>query len=239
MLRGAGAIDLGDNLRVETAEVMIEISTGGKDSNEAIQRALRVANDLYGANDRAAHLTAQTDFVAKPPDLCKDTPVTRERSASITVDADADTSGIQSLRIVTGASEFTIALETAEALSASGYQWELQWDDATLDFVSAVENVEETGATLCAPVLRNDSAPEGKEWHGAGCLHSGGTLPASVRLTTITLRCILTGDVTTEIHLVTGASDDEDSVSGTTFLASGGAQLPTSSVDARVTCAAP
>src|SRR5205823_3520820 len=115
---------------------------------------------------------------------------------------------------------FDIALEATNADTAQGYQYELQWDDATLDFVSNTENQAGTGASLCSPVVRNASAPAGKEWegNGAGCLRTSGTMPASVQLNTITLTCNVTDGRVTEIHLVTST---DDPVFGSTYFAPG------------------
>jgi hypothetical protein len=245
LVRGVEAgIGPDGGLRIDTADLTVFIEPRGASNAARLSNATRIANDLYGANEKAEHLTANSNFVAKPADACGEgvvippPPEASTSGVSMSVDADAETAGTQLTRTITSTANFTIALEATGAAAANGYQWELQWDDATLDFVSASENTSQTGATLCSPASRNKSAPAGKEWQGggAGCLRSSGTLPDAVRLTTITLKCNFVNGATTELHLVT---TDEDPSIGTTFIAPGGASLPTTRVGAQITCAAP
>lgn len=142
--------------------------------------------------------------------------------------------------VSTGA-QFTITLDASNAGAAGGYQWELQFSSSAVTFVSATENTGGTGANLCAPANDNSgSAPAGKTWIGlgAGCVSGSGTIPASVMLTTITLQCNAQAPVGTvsELHLVTGGVGGEDPTFGTTFLAVGGAALPTDTTDSSVQC---
>lgn len=157
------------------------------------------------------------------------------------IDADPATAGVQALRDVSG--DFSVALLATDAAAANGYQWEIEWDDATLDFVSAAENSSETDAYLCVPATFawSPDLPAGKErvGNGAGCLRSAGTLPPDVKLTTIALHCRVDDGRVTSIHIVSGNNAlSEDTIWGSLFIAPGGATLDTSYVDAEVRCGA-
>jgi hypothetical protein len=163
----------------------------------------------------------------------------------ITVDADPVTAGIQTNIVVATGANFDISLE-ASAIPAStvqGYQWQIGFDAAEVNFVSATENTGGTGASLCSPPANNASAPGGTEWWGggSGCLSAAGFLPAgAVRLTTITLQCDAAAPAgsTSPLHLVTGGdgATGEDPTFGTIFLGAGGTFITTDLTDASVQC---
>jgi len=164
----------------------------------------------------------------------------------MTVDADAATGGIETNIIVATGANFDISIE-ASAIPAStveGYQWEIGFDAADVNFVSATENSGVHGAVLCSPVADNTSggAPAGTEWWGggAGCLSLGTLAAGAVRLTTITLQCdpgAPAGSLS-PLHLVTGGdgASGEDPTFGTTFLGPGGTFVTTALTDATVQC---
>lgn len=243
-VRGVEAIVRANGaVRIKTEGALIIINASGKDEAAMAANALRIAEDLEGANSKSEFLAPGSDFPVQPGDKCSAGVVTPplpepDPNALILVDAFPSLSGTQSLHEVGTGEDFTIALDASAATGAEGYVWQLQWNDDVLDFVSASENTSETGATLCSPASRNATAPAGKEWQGggAGCLRSSGTLPATVRLVMITLKCNVTDGSTTELHLVT---TDEDPLFGTTFIAPGGAQAQTALIDAEITCGAP
>lgn len=152
---------------------------------------------------------------------------------TMTVDADPTMPGIQATRSVSGT--FSISLEATDASAVAGYQWELQFTDSVLNFVSATENTAGTGATICTSPTQH-SPPPSKEWWYGGCVRPSGTMPAAVRLVTITLSCASIG--ATELHLVTGGDEvsGEDPSFGSIFIQPGGATLPTNRYDASITC---
>jgi hypothetical protein len=251
-IRGAEA-DIGHfgAVRVNTPDFSVRVASLFHDA-EHNAMSLRATAALRGANALAANLTpdkalgdtSAVSRAAPDKDPCQNTlrptpfPL---NPVVITVDADAKTDGVQADRLVTTTEPFEIALTASAAGATNGYQWELQWDDATLDAISAVEHTEETGAPLCSPAVRNDDAPEGKEWFGggAGCASTGGTLPDSVTFTNVTLRCNELKGATTEIHLVSGATQGEDFAFGTVFLKGDTGPVATERIDAQVTCGAP
>ncbi len=163
--------------------------------------------------------------------------------ATMIVDADAQSPGIQDKLTVPLGSTFVVAIEGSGSVEAAGYQWELSWRDGLLDYVAHEENTGATGATLCAPegggpAGRNTEAPAGTEWIGlgAGCIVTSGALKLPAPLVTLTLKCV--GEGTSAVHLVTLTADGggEDPAFGATFYAPGGSVIPTSYVDATVTC---
>jgi hypothetical protein len=122
--------------------------------------------------------------------------------------------------------------------SYSGYQWELQWNDAILDFAEARENTSGHGGSLCAPAaITIADAPPETEWvgQGAGCV-----FPSESRfdgeLVTISARCARAG--TTEVALVTPAFDPDF---GTMLIGPGGELMEAAFVNlaVTVTCAEP
>jgi hypothetical protein len=148
---------------------------------------------------------------------------------SLTIDLDPTTPGIQSTRTVVSGAAAEIAI-VAENISAAyaGYQWELEWDDAALDFVSAAENTAVHGIATCAAATATTDSragvPTGKEWagQGAGCVSLSGTTTFSGTLVTITVRCAADG--TTGVRLVTYA---DDGAFGTMLFADTGAPIET------------
>jgi hypothetical protein len=235
-VRGASGFAVSSqSIVVEVEGSPVKIYGPGAGS-ERLQAAVRVAENLVGANDMAAHVTKASSFDSPPPDTA--TAYCEKRDGghpAIAVDADRSQPGIQETRTITTDEDFVIALEASGASRAFGYAWELQWNDRTLDFVDASENTAVTGATLCVPASPNPSAPPGEEWQGAGagCVRSSGVLPETAVLTTITLRCNVTDGTTTEIRLVP-VSEDPDF--GTTFLLAGGGRLPLETKAAAITC---
>jgi hypothetical protein len=163
---------------------------------------------------------------------------------TMTVDLDAGTAGIQTTRTVTSGAQFTIAIVAENIGTAyAGYSWELQWNNAQLNFISNTENSANPpnghGGTLCAPpgvVDDTGGAPPGKEWagQGAGCLRPSGTTTFAGNLVTIVLECQADGP--TEVHLV---PESEDSIFPAIFQGPGGTTLPTAYNDAQVQCGTP
>jgi hypothetical protein len=156
---------------------------------------------------------------------------------TMTVDLDTTTAGIQASRTVPSGTSFDIAIVAENITTAyNGYQWEIQWDDASLNFVSNVENTAGHGGTLCSTAGTTvDGTPPGKEWvgQGAGCLRSSGTTTFAGDLVTITIQCVADGP--TEVKMVT---DVADSIFGATFFGAGGVPQATAYTDAQLTCGA-
>jgi hypothetical protein len=158
----------------------------------------------------------------------------------MTVDLDTTTAGIQASRTIASNATVEIAIVSSNISDAyNGYQWELQWDNATLNFVSASENTAGHGGTLCAGVGVIDDtggAPSGKEWagQGAGCLLASGTTSFAGNLTTIMVQCAADG--TSEVHLVTESED----IAGfhASYIGGGGTLIPTLYTDALLSCGA-
>lgn len=174
-----------------------------------------------------------------PPPPPPPAPVGTSTDATMIVDADPGSTGLQASRDVSG--DFSIALYGSDVGGASGYQWEIEWDDPTLDLVSAQENTTETEAYLCTPVdpAGPPIGPPGKQraGGGAGCNRLSGTFPPEVKFTTITLRCVVTDGRITPVHLVTGdTQSSEDPIFGSVVWKPGGTYLATSYVDAQVRC---
>jgi hypothetical protein len=159
---------------------------------------------------------------------------------TMTVDLDAGTAGIQSTRSVASGANVTIAIVASGiATPYAGYAWELEWDDNNLNFVSNTENQAGHGGTLCAPATATTDGlmgvPAGKEWagQGAGCVRPTGTTSFAGDLVTIDVQCQTDGD--TPVDLVTETADPAFFAS---FQAEGGVILPTSFVNATLTCGA-
>jgi hypothetical protein len=156
----------------------------------------------------------------------------------ITVDADDSLSGVQVSRTVPTGSTFSVFLEATGAAAEAGYQWEIGWDDPTLNFVSSTEMTLNHGATLCGPPALNPGVGlAGMEvWGGgAGCFRSSGTFGSGpgpdFRMTEIELQCTATGY--TDLHLVYMI---EDPFFGSSFLAPGGLPDSTDLAEGFITC---
>ena len=75
IVRGVDAIvEIDGKLRIETAEFTVIISPPGADPDDVTANAVQIAENLYGANEKAKHITKDSDFKVKPKDLCTDKP---------------------------------------------------------------------------------------------------------------------------------------------------------------------
>jgi hypothetical protein len=158
---------------------------------------------------------------------------------TMTVDLDTGTAGIQSTRTVGSGATIDIAIVSSSITTDyNGYQWELEWDDARLNFSSASENTAGHGGSLCAPATTTTDSgagvPSGKEWagQGAGCLRPSGTTNFAGDLVTITVQC--QADGTTPVHLV-GPNEDTGGFHAS-FIGNGGTLITTAYVDALLSC---
>ncbi len=150
---------------------------------------------------------------------------TAQATNGMSLDADPSTPGIQLTRVVPSGS-FDILIVAHDINEPyQGYQWQLEWTDAVLDFVSNTENTGGTGLNVCAPATLNPASPGGKEWWGtgAGCVSFTGPTTFTGTLTTVTLQCAVTDGSQTEVRIVPVAED----AFGATYLAPGGAEIPT------------
>lgn len=269
-IRGAEASVLGTPaFFIETAQFNVKVSGGARDA-EGEGLASRAVEELRGANELAKNLTvdkplADAALVSAPSeekDACEDSdtlkgqpsatpapapfpspiPFQAPMSASLTVDLDPALPGIQSTQVIPTGEKFEIAIVADNIVAAySGYQWQLEWVDATLDFVSAVENTAGHGLDLCtAATATTDGAlgvPQGKEWTGQGavCVSLSGTTKFAGTLVTLTLACVADG--TTGVRPVPYT---EDPLLGSFFVGGTGAPIETAygSV-ASLTCGAP
>lgn len=148
----------------------------------------------------------------------------------IVIDLDPSTAGtVESSRLVASGATFEFSLVAVDLITPyQGYQWQAQWPDAGLDFVSKIENSAATGASLCAGAVTTTDpgagVPAGLEWigQGAGCLRPSGLTLFSGELVRITARCGIDG--TNQIDLV---GLQQDSSFGTTLLGAGGNPIQT------------
>jgi hypothetical protein len=170
---------------------------------------------------------------------------------TMAIDLDTGTAGIQDTFTAASGSTFDIYIvATGITTPYAGYAWEIEWDAPALQFNSATENSGGHGGVLCAPAGVIDETagppgpgvpPAGKEWvgQGAGCLRISGTTSFSLEanppgnLTTLSITC--TQDGTTSVRFVLQA---EDPPFFGAYKAEGGANLPTTYVDALLSCGA-
>ena len=121
----------------------------------------------------------------------------------------------------------------------NGYGWELQWDDATLDFSSNTENSAGHGGTLCAAVTTTTSPGDG--------VPPGKSGPDREPAVSVRRDDDVRGEPGDGYHPVRSRRDDRSqardtvrgSIFGSTFFAGGGAPMSTAYTDASLTCGAP
>jgi hypothetical protein len=180
---------------------------------------------------------ARVDYYPEPTPTATPVPAN-----FIMLDLDLDTPGVQRERTMASGAQAQIAI-VAERITQPyrGYQWQLGWSDSGLDFISAVENSGEHGATLCAPAWASTDpalgVPPGREWAGlgAGCLNPDHDMTFTGELTRIIVQCVSDGT-----HHPSFVRLSQDELFGTTYIASGGGVIPTGyGLNGFLTCGAP
>jgi len=124
------------------------------------------------------------------------------------------------LNVPVGGSFEVVASVTTQAAAYDGYQVEIAWLDAIVDFVS--ETPLDTSLELCAPAGVVVLAPLEIAGLGSGCLSSNGAEMFVNPVHEFTLTCASAG--TTSVAMV---DKTEDPTFGTEMIAPGGVSVPT------------
>jgi hypothetical protein len=225
----------GGALYIKTADVTITIMPSfASDGDEKLNQSLRIANQLLGANAKAAGITKDTDFrpvpgAAAPPTSIPGVGATSMTAAKTatpplsqpTIPASPTTVNIAvGLPSLVGSKVYVPVITTGSGAVYSGFSVHLRWDRAVFSSSPADSSGSTLEAPFCpAPILDSDGG-------GAtySCIATGGLTKATGLLTTIVLSPA--GSGCSALHLFTyGDPDGGDAITGT-FLVDAGSSKP-------------
>ena len=210
---------------METADFVVQISVSedfAKTPAQRLQIATRIANQLVGANAKAAGITKGTNFRPKAGSAGAATAVPGSRPTSVAAAATPTPAPGQpaspaTLVVAVGAPSLVggnvqVPVRTTGSASApyAGFSVHLRWDKAVFTYLSA----NSSGSVLASPFCPSPTVDSDGGGVTYACTSTSGSVTTTGLLATIVLAPAAAG--CSPLHLFTfGAPDGGDATSGT------------------------